>query len=530
MIKLKKTKPFPELIYKDALEELKGFCKVPRRSNFSAEVSPKADYGNKVRAYIIKKVKKYLGDKVKIYFDDGRNLSWTLPATKGYEKVPTTVLQAHQDMVWDVKKNSIAEKWDPYTHPVAEPVIESINGPLVMHTKDHLTSLGADDAAGMSMILSITKHHKEFPHGKIKCLFTADEESTIWGATHLGQVGGKYNGFLDDAGYLINLDLPHGESFTCTAAGLKCYRIEIHNVKTTPAKKKSVIVKIDHCMGGHSGENIDEGRLSAVWALGKELHFLNKKHKANIRLVSFNSTSSAMNKIPGDAEAEFVSDLSFEQLQKILSKDIQIIKKDHPVEKNFTFHMVEGKNHRPILTEKQSELYIRALNTVWQGPKHRFADTKFVGSSGNLSPCTWSFNADNSANMRWSPSIRFGKAAWIPEMSGYIKVAIELLTEAFGSDCVRANETENMPVWEELKKNKLYDLTLKIRKELGVPCKPMRCHGGLESAYFAVIKPKLQQISMGPTIENEHNCYETMYLDEYEMIAHVVVEILKRLK
>ena len=173
-------------------------------------------------------------------------------AAKGKEKVPTLVLQAHQDMVCE--KNA-GVKHDFRKDPVKY-VIE--DGWMI--AKD--TTLGADDGIGIAACLALLEDNA--PAGRIECLFTISEETGMDGAEALE------SGFFDGK-TLINLDSEdEGQLFIGCAGGLNT------NIKFRFTRRKAelpyVRLSISGGIGGHSGDDINKGRANTVQLMSRFLY------------------------------------------------------------------------------------------------------------------------------------------------------------------------------------------------------------------------------------------------------------------
>ena len=105
--------------------------------------------------------------------DDVDNVIIELPATKGYEKSPTVVLQSHVDMV--------CEKTPESKHDFTKDPIELVERDGWI-TADG-TTLGADNGVGVALSLALLDEN--IPHPKLELLFTVDEETGLTGANGL---------------------------------------------------------------------------------------------------------------------------------------------------------------------------------------------------------------------------------------------------------------------------------------------------------------------------------------------------------
>lgn len=115
----------------------------------------------------------------------------TLPATKGYENVPTIGFISHVDTAPDMSganvKPHVVENYngrdimlgnDCWLKVEEFPELSFFKGHTLIHT-DGTTLLGADDKAGVAEIVTAMEWlvaHPEMPHGKIRVGFTPDEE------------------------------------------------------------------------------------------------------------------------------------------------------------------------------------------------------------------------------------------------------------------------------------------------------------------------------------------------------------------
>ena len=223
----------------NVLYYFKEICKIPRETY----------HVEKIANYLIEFAKE---NNLEYHTDNYHNVIIIKEAAKGYEKVPSIILQAHIDMVCQKKEDV---KHDFRTDPIE--VIEE-NGFLTANN----TTLGADDGIGMAMILSILSSKEK--HGKIEALFTADEEVGMDGAMNL-------NTEYLHSNYLINLDSEDEGILTAGCAG--GVRLEV----TLPIERyekvgKTLTITISNLKGGHSGVDINKQRVNAITFIGKILN------------------------------------------------------------------------------------------------------------------------------------------------------------------------------------------------------------------------------------------------------------------
>ena len=107
------------------------------------------------------------------------------------------------------------------------PELENLHG-CTLVTSDGTTLLGADDKAGLAVIVETASYllaHPEIPHGPIRLCFTCDEEIGH-GVDHLdlGKLG-RQAGYTLDGGGSAEID---GETFSADLAVVKITGVNIH--------------------------------------------------------------------------------------------------------------------------------------------------------------------------------------------------------------------------------------------------------------------------------------------------------------
>ncbi len=182
------------------------------------------------------------------------NVLITKEATPGKESVPTLVLQAHQDMV--------CEKTVSSTHDFLKDPIPYVIKDGWMIAEE--TTLGADDGIGIAACLALLD--SDLPTGKLECLFTISEETGMDGAEALQE--GFFTGKT-----LINLDSEdEGQLFIGCAGGVNTEITCRWRTVPVPADKAVVRLFIGGAQGGHSGDDINKGRVNAVQQMARFLY------------------------------------------------------------------------------------------------------------------------------------------------------------------------------------------------------------------------------------------------------------------
>lgn len=184
-------------------------------------------------------------------------------ASKGLEAHPPVILQGHLDMVCE-------KTTDCGINFATDGLKLELDGDLLSAEG---TTLGADDGIAVAMILAILEDDTAV-HPPIEALLTVDEETGMYGAEGFdtSQLSGNR---------LINLD--SGEEGVLTvgcAGGAKAeFAFPIsYEENTLPCLK----ITVSGLLGGHSGIDINKGRINADSLMGKLL----SKLPCDFRLVS----------------------------------------------------------------------------------------------------------------------------------------------------------------------------------------------------------------------------------------------------
>ena len=213
--------------------------------------------------------------------DKTGNVLITREAAKGKEDVPALVLQAHQDMV--------CEKTAASSHDFRKDPIPYVIKDGWMIAEE--TTLGADDGIGIAACLALLESDR--PTGKIECLFTISEETGMDGAEALEE--GFFTGKT-----LINLDSEdEGQLFIGCAGGVNTEITCRWRTAAVPAGKPVVRLFIGGAQGGHSGDDINKGRVNAVQQMAR---FLYGRLNEGLQLISFNGGNKP-NAIARECEA-----------------------------------------------------------------------------------------------------------------------------------------------------------------------------------------------------------------------------------
>ncbi|HJJ28831.1 MAG TPA: beta-Ala-His dipeptidase [Methanocorpusculum sp.] len=396
------------------------------------------------------------------------------------------ILQGHQDMVPAVETG--------YTFDFTKDSIETYIEDGWIHAKH--TTLGADDGAGVAIILTALTS-PELKDYTISGLFTVDEETTMAGAENI-------NPAWLNADALLNIDNEiTGETIISSAGGTLATAKFTPECVPAPAGTKWYQLEISGLLSGHSGDDIDKGRLNAILLAADFLSGLD-----DVKLASI-SGGSVHNAIPGSAGAVFATSKDVDAYAKAWLEshytasdpdlDITVAAVDAP-----------EKMYAPAFTEK----FLETLCTIPDGVLE--SDAYGVITSSNTGVIT-----NDGTSLSIESYTRGTNDSKHQEIADEIADSMKKA----GADA----ETEFLcPGWSVSGETEFMQTAKKAYLKLtGKQLALVSTHSGLECGYFAEKNPELMILSIGPTIENPHTINERMNLDSFTETKDFTFEIVK---
>ena len=130
------------------------------------------------------------------------------------------------------------------------------------------TTLGADNGIAVAMIMAVLAS-ETLTHPPIEAVFTTDEEIGMIGAEKLDTsvLNGKR---------MINLDSEESETLVVSCAGGCDFKAFIPYNRVS-AEGTKIVLSVKGLQGGHSGTEIDKGRINANILMGRLLNYADKK-------------------------------------------------------------------------------------------------------------------------------------------------------------------------------------------------------------------------------------------------------------
>ena len=393
------------------------------------------------------------------------------------------------------------QNFDPLTDPITV-IRDDENGTL---TADG-TSLGADDGIGVSIIMTIVQAQGEMAHGPLRAIFTTNEEDGMDGAANLDPE------WLNGAPWLINIDNEDASSVLVSTASGDSVTNKKDLTPADPSGDKTLRIGISNLKGGHSGIDIDKGRLNGIAALGG---FLNQLEKEGVvyELSSFKG-GCAGNAIPSQAEAVIViSAEDQEQIGHNLAAYCEELNEQYKdIENEIQCEVTEMDSLPKVVSSQEKEAVVRFITETFTGVYAMSDDMEgLVQSSANFGV----FKLDPEE-----------AEAIITVRSSDPDERIILLDrqEKLAQECGFETTIDSFAnAWKYDPDSRLTELAKTIyREQNGEDICVLAVHAGLECGCFKEKNPDLDMISIGPDLKDVHTPNEVVYLNSIPKTWHLL--------
>lgn len=429
--------------------------------------------------------------------DSANNVVIYKNATAGYENAEPIILQGHLDMVCQQTE-------DRNIDFSAEGLQIFVDGDFV---KARGTTLGADNGIAVAMVLAILESD-EYRHPRIEAVFTTDEE--------IGMVGAKkLDMSLLSGRKMVNIDSEEQNAVTVSCAGGSDFKVclPISRIKKSGTE---VTVLLKSLKGGHSGIEIDKGRVNANMLAGRFLNSL--VNNTDFDIISIDGGDKG-NAIPNLCKIRLCVDNATEFVGNA-EKELEIIKAEIAErEKDFAPVVNIGENAEfDVLNNELKNNLIFALLCAPNGIIEMSASIKgLVETSLNLG-----ILATDESEISMLFALRSNKK------SAHIALEDKLKT-FFGALPCQIEASGHYPPWEFKENSELQNLYKSVFAEkMGYEPEIVAIHAGLECGTFADALSGLDCISIGPDLFDVHTVNEKMSISSVDKIFDVLVTLLEK--
>ena len=397
-------------------------------------------------------------------------------------------LQGHMDMVGEKEAGS--------GHDFASDPIQLVEKGDMLYADG--TTLGADNGMAVAMMLSLMEEQDDtLP--PLEALITTGEEVGLIGANRLtsDMLRGRA---------LINLDAEEEGVFLTSCAGG-----ETVHARFTPHREGTACptlrIALGGFRGGHSGLEIDKGRLNAI----KELAALLRQNGA--QLVSL-TAQGKFNAISRQAEAV----VAVQDEGTLIDRAEQALAAWRKQEPEAVLNIAAADPAQPM-TRPASDALL-ALLAAWPNGVHTMSEDLpgLVESSANLG-----LIEQQGDTLTITASIRSSAPARMQE-----------LEDAMRALCDRAGGTIEItgkyPGWAYEKESALRDTAVRVwQEQFGQKPKLTAVHAGLECGLIKARYPAMPMLSMGPDLYDVHTPREHVSLSSVARMDAYLRALLRAL-
>ena len=424
-----------------------------------------------------------------VFQDELNNVVIKKPATKGYESHEPIILQGHLDMVCEKESTCKIDFEKDGLEIYIDGDYITANG----------TTLGGDDGIAVAMVLSILED-KNLSHPEIEAVFTTDEETGMYGADGLDT--NLLNGIR-----LINIDAENEGVFTVSCAGGARTQINLPLI-TQENDQTAYENAIDGLMGGHSGGEIDKGRINASILLGEILDSFTFNF-----LISEISGGLKDNAIPRSASCVICSNVNPKQATNRFLNSFDFGKDNMP---QVTVKEISCKKS---FSKESSLLIVYFLNNVPNGIRKMSSDINgLVQTSLNLGILN-----TTESGLEASFAVRSSVNNERNELINTLKDFADGLGGTVSSHGF-------YPAWEYKKDSKLRRVMCDTYKTLyNTEAAVEAIHAGLECGLFGEKIKGLDAVSIGPNMCDIHTPDEKLSISSSVRVYEFLCEVLKNL-
>ena len=422
------------------------------------------------------------------------------PATPGHETAEPIVLLNHMDMV------AVGDGSRPF-NPLTDGIDAYVEDGWM---KAHGTSLGADNGIGLSMALAVLADDS-IVHGPIEVLTTTNEEDGMTGAANLSAdfIQGRK---------VINLDSEDYDTITVGAAGayLQEARIPIHRI-TLPHIDSYYCIQIQNGLGGHSGVDINKGRINANQEMCHIIRALSETCCPSLHIAEING-GNANASIPGNCTAIVaVNSQENEELIRATQLHAGRLKEMYPEETNLSLTIKPIEYQQGVIASSES-----IARMVDQLPCGVIRMHPTMPGTTMTSNNIGMIRTEDHHLMISCHTRSFNDS----EMEQYARIC----TTEFENNGAQVSILMNTPGWQENQESDYIKAVSQTFDDvLHFTPRQVAMHFVLEAGYYVRKYPGIEIACIGPRIIEPHSTKERVELSTIDNIYRVLMELLQRM-
>ena len=469
----------------NVLTYFREISKIPRVSHHCEKIADYLESFAKERALYCRR-------------DGANNVIIVKPAAAGREDDAAVMLQGHVDMV--------GEKLSNICHDFLRDPITLIEEGDTLRADG--TTLGGDDGAAVAIMLALLDD-KTLCAPRLECVFTTDEEVGMLGADVIDLDGMQ-------AKYLINADSEDEGVFTCGCCGGTSLDFTIPVSRAAAVSKDDCIaVALTGLKGGHSGTEINNGRLNAIKLLAELL-------EPECGIISIERDGKD-NAIPQRCDAVISA-----SKDAVLKNFVRLREEWSHTEPDIALEIFPAADLSPEalpssvcpMTAESAGRILTFLKEVPFGVRKMCAEPAgLVHTSDNIG-----ILKTDKDSVSGTLSVRSVSAE---DKDALCREIEELCGTAGGSTVSHGN----YPGWEYRENSKLRRVMCEVWEDMyGTAPKIDVIHAGLECGVILSKMPGLDIVSIGPELHDIHTAHESMSISSLGRCADFIVRVLEVIK
>lgn len=458
-------------------------------------------------SYNVKRISDYLVSfanerNLKVIQDDALNVIIYKPAQ--HMTGEPVIIQGHMDMV--------AVKTDSSDKDLEKEGLElEVNGDYIT-ARD--TSLGGDDGIAVAYALALLDS-KDIPHPPLEVVITVNEEVGMLGADAL-------DASVLSSKMMLNIDSEDEGVFTVSCAGGQC------NICHIPVSKKeysgeTVKICISGLKGGHSGVDINKGRLNANVLAGRLCKAVTESsHDANIGIVKI-SGGEKDNAIARFSEVilHIGNEATTDKAINALKAEYEAVKKEYSsVEPDIKMDIHRENGEGYAIIPEDSKKIIDAIISLPDGVVRMNPDMDgMVQTSLNMGVIS-----TNNEEIVITTLLRSSNDSEKEYLSKRVEAIVSCANGYIEYQGV-------YPGWNYKPESRLRDIMVQVyENQYGEKPVVEGIHAGLECGLFASKIEGLDCISFGPQINDIHTTNEALSISSVKRTWELIKETLLLIK
>lgn len=426
--------------------------------------------------------------------DGMNNILIRVPASEGYEQVPSFLLQSHVDMVTVAEEGvSIDFLKDPIKLQVIGNELRAVG-----------TTLGMDDGGGMAAMLACADD-PSVKHPELELLFTVQEEVGMGGIRQFDMHSIKSR-------RMINFDSGRTHNLCVSSAGNATFTVNT-DLPQEAAKGAACKIRVFGGLGGHAGLDIHKNRACGVNVMGELLHML-AKHMP-VQLSETGTTGAAI--FPGCDSVILIPVGRTSEAEELLRQAFAKVKKRYAAtEPNLdcSIEWLEGDVN--VLSERDSRRVLDLMLLFRTGIKKcDDVDQTIVMGSGSMVKM-----ALKAGKLDFSYAVR---AIEDDVRDIYGETVCEIL-RLLGFEWKLEKLYGGWPMQSGSKIVELFDR--KHQELFGYLPGHRFVHGGIEVGFISSAISDMEAIAMNLPMANAHTTNELLYLDQVPEFWQLLTAVL----